>query len=255
MRCSADAARGHGARGAASSRRPARPVLRIAASAARRARGVVRNQARGCGTRNRGPRPAARLATGVPMPRHDVRVARARPVPRRSSRTVRPRRRSLRGGRQRSPDVAACVPTRCAPGATACVTLCSMSRRGSWRGSPTWQPRLSLCVVPAQGQPSSSWETRPHQHHHAQSLYASSLSHAEVRTLSTRRRLPMRVVRCRLAGVFAPRVIAACSCVLQQVVRASLSYCSCHSRVSRALFRVCRAHCHASFTSVVHTHY
>jgi hypothetical protein len=87
---------------------------------------------------------------GVPVPRHDVRAAKARPVPRRSSRPVRPRRRDMHSGRQRSPDVAVCVPTRCAPGAAACTTLRSMPRRGSRRGSPTMQPRLSLCVVPSQ---------------------------------------------------------------------------------------------------------
>jgi hypothetical protein len=76
-----------------------------------------------------GARPAARLAAGVPMPRHDVRAARARSVPRRSPRPVRPRRRGLRGGRQRSPGVAACVPTQRAPGVTTCATLRSMSQR------------------------------------------------------------------------------------------------------------------------------
>jgi hypothetical protein len=108
---------------------PARPVLRTVASAARRARGVVRSQACGRGARSRGARPAARLAAGVPMPWHDVRAARARPVPRRNSRPMRPHRRGLRGGRQCSPGMAACVPTRRAPSATACATLRSMSRR------------------------------------------------------------------------------------------------------------------------------
>jgi hypothetical protein len=98
----------------------------------------------------RGARPAARLTAGVPVPRHDVRAARARPVPRRNSRPVRTRRRGMRGGRQRSPGVAVCVPTRRAPGAAACATLRSMPQRGRRRGSPTLQPRLSLCVVPAE---------------------------------------------------------------------------------------------------------
>jgi hypothetical protein len=95
-----------------------------------------------------GTRPAARLVASVPVPRHDVSAVRVRPVTRRSSWPVRPRRRGLHGGRQRSPGVAICIPTRRAPGAAACATLRSM-------------PWLSLCVVPAQRQTSSSWETRP----------------------------------------------------------------------------------------------
>jgi hypothetical protein len=101
--------------------------------------------------------------------------------------------------------------------------------------------------VPAHRQPSSSWKTRPHQHHRAQSLYASNLSHAtEVRTLSTRRRLPMRVVRRRLDGVFAPRVVAhalsrvttGCSRVIVVLFVSFACVASVVSHLSRALPRI-----------------
>jgi hypothetical protein len=75
--------------------------------------------------------------------------------------------------------------------------------------------------------------------HRAQSLYASSLSHVVVRTMSTRRRLPMRVVRCRLASVFAPRVVArALSRVTHRLFARVVSVVS---RLSRALLRIVHA--------------
>jgi hypothetical protein len=138
-------------------------------------------------------------------------------------------------------------PVACAPSPARLARWSSAQPRRGCLRSHAACPRCD-CLrdpaqhVPAQRQPSSSWETRPHQHHRAQSLYASNLSHAEVRTLSTRR-LPMRVVRRRLAGVFAPRVVAralsrvttGCSHVIVVLFVSFAHVTSVVSRLSRAL--------------------
>jgi hypothetical protein len=169
--------------GAAPCQRSARPVWHVACSPS-----VTHHGAR---CPRRGPAWCAgcpaRPAVGVLVPRH-----------------------GLRGGRQRSPGVAVCVPTRRAP-ARLPARPCAACPGSAF----AWSRRSSKRRRAGRHAPST---------HRAQSLYASSLSHNVVRTLSTRCRLPMRVVRRRLAGVFVPRVIA----------RAL-------SRVTPRLFTRCRA--------------
>jgi hypothetical protein len=120
--------------------------------------------------------------------------------------------------------------------------------------APVWQPAwLAYVATPAQplrgpGAAATVVEQgdAPHQHHRAQSLYASSTSHAEVITLSTRHRLPMCIVCRRLAGVFAPRVVArALSCVTHRLLTR-------HCRVVRVV-RVRHKRCFA-FVAHITTH-